>query len=226
MSDTSHDTSATTDVAPQADDDTASAAARTTPARRRASVSTRKGDGGITRLGGGGQISKADTRVEAYGAIDELNTVIGLARSRCDDAEVNTEIRFIQRELFLVGSAVSTRPEANKPIPDVTKAMVHRLDALVERWEAEPGILRDWSIPGEYAGSATFDVARAICRRTERANVRYVTNGGVVQPTVLEYLNRLSDVLWLAARVIEARAGIDARLRDEAHPGPPWSRAW
>ncbi len=194
--------------------------------RRQASVSTRKGDGGITRLGGGGQISKADARVEAYGAIDELNTIIGVARTHCDDVEINAEIQRIQRELFVVGSAVSTRPEAKKPIPEITKEMVHWLDTLVERWEAEPGILRDWSIPGEYAGSAGFDVARAICRRAERANVRYVTSGGVVQPTVLEYLNRLSDVLWLAARVIEARVGVDARLRDDAHPGPPWSRAW
>ncbi|GAC1400562.1 MAG: cob(I)yrinic acid a,c-diamide adenosyltransferase [Vulcanimicrobiaceae bacterium] len=196
------------------------------PARRQASVSTRRGDGGITRLGGGGAISKADARVEAYGAIDELNTVIGLARVACSDAEIAREIRAIQRELFIVGSAVSTRPEANKPIPEITKEMVARLDALVERFEAEPNILRDWSIPGEFAQSAAFDVARAICRRTERANVRYVTSGGAIQPTVLEYLNRLSDVLWLCARVIEARNGIDARLRDEAHPGPPWSRAW
>ncbi len=194
--------------------------------RRQASVSTRRGDDGTTRLGGGGTISKADARVEAYGAIDELNTVIGLARTRCDDDEINTEIRAIQRELFVIGSAVSTRAESQKPIPDVDAAMVHALDALVERWEAEPGILRDWSIPGECAGSAAFDVARAICRRAERANVRYVTCGGVVAPTVLEYLNRLSDVLWLAARVVEARAGVDARLRDAAHPGPPWSRAW
>ncbi len=196
------------------------------PVRRQASITTRKGDGGVTRLGGGGAISKADARVEAYGAIDELNTVIGLARTRCEDAEVNREIRAIQRELFIVGSAVSTRAEANKPIPEITKAMIARLDALVERFEAEPNILRDWSIPGEFASSAAFDVARAICRRTERANVRYVTSGGIVQPTVLEYLNRLSDVLWLCARVIEARNGIDARLRDEEHPGPPWSRAW
>jgi cob(I)alamin adenosyltransferase len=193
---------------------------------RQASVSTRKGDAGVTRLGGGEQISKADARVEAYGAIDELNAVIGLARSRCNDAEICREIRSIQRDLFVVGSAVSTRPEAKKPIPEISKAMVLRLDELVERFEAEPNVLRDWSIPGEFEESAPFDVARAICRRAERANVRYVTNGGIVQPTVLEYLNRLSDVLWLSARVIEARHGIDARLRDDDHPGPPWSRAW
>jgi cob(I)alamin adenosyltransferase len=194
--------------------------------QRQASVSTRKGDAGLTRLGGGGQISKADARVEAYGAIDELNTVIGLARSRCDDAEICREIRSIQRDLFVVGSAVSTRSEAKKQIPEISKEMVLRLDELVERFEAEPNVLRDWAIPGEFEESAPFDVARAICRRAERANVRYVTGGGIVQPTVLEYLNRLSDVLWLCARVIEARHGIDARLRDDNHPGPPWSRAW
>jgi len=196
------------------------------PARRQASVSTRKGDAGATRLGGGGTISKADTRVEAYGAIDELNTVIGLARSRCCDDEICREIRAIQRELFAVGSAVSTRPDAKKPIPEIGKAMVARLDALVERFEAEPGILRDWSIPGECEESAAFDVARAICRRAERANVRYVSSGGEIQPAVLAYLNRLSDVLWLCARVVEARRGVDAALRDADHPGPPWSRAW
>ena len=194
--------------------------------RAQASVSTRRGDDGSTQLGGGERISKADARVEAYGAIDELNTVIGVARAHCGDAEIAAAIRKVQRELFIVGSAVSTRAGANKPIPEVSSAMVAGLDALVERWEAEPGVLRDWSIPGEFAGSAGFDMARAICRRAERANVRYVTSGGIIQPAVLEYLNRLSDVLWLAARVIEARAGIDARLRDEAHPGPRWSRAW
>ncbi len=190
------------------------------------SISTGRGDSGDTGLGGGGRVNKADARVEAYGAIDELNTVVGLARSQCNDAEINASVRKIQRELFVVGSAISTKAESNKPIPEVTEEMVHRLDALVARYEAEPKILRDWSIPGECAESAAFDVARAICRRAERAAVRYVTSGGVLQPAVLKYLNRLSDVLWLCARVVEARLGIDARLRDDAYPGPPWSRAW
>jgi cob(I)alamin adenosyltransferase len=199
-----------------------------TPRRGRpqASISTRRGDAGETGLGGGGRVSKAEARVEAYGAIDETNTMIGLARTLCEDPDVTATLRTIQRELFVVGSAISTKPDAKKPIPAITKDMVARLDAIVERWEAEPNVLRDWSIPGEYRGSAALDVARAMARRAERATVRYVTGGGVVQPTVLEYLNRLSDVLWIAARVVEARAGVDARLRDEDHPGPPWSRAW
>lgn len=190
------------------------------------SISTRRGDAGDTGLGGGARVSKADTRVEAYGAIDELNAVIGVARAQCHDDEISASVRDIQRELFVVGSAISTKADSNKPIAEVTSEMVQRLDALVERFEAEPNVLRDWSLPGECAESAAFDVARAICRRAERAAVRHVTNGGLVQPTVLKYLNRLSDVLWLCARVIEARRGVDARLRDEAHPGAPWSRAW
>jgi cob(I)alamin adenosyltransferase len=194
--------------------------------RRQASITTRRGDAGETGLGGGGRVSKADARVEAYGAIDEVNAMIGLARTLCDDVEICRVLRAIQRELFAVGSSISTKPEARKPIPAIGKEMVARLDALVERFENEPGVLRDWSIPGEYRGSAALDVARTIARRAERAAVRYVTGGGVVQPTALEYLNRLSDVLWIAARVVEARAGIDASLRDAEHPGPPWSRAW
>jgi cob(I)alamin adenosyltransferase len=194
--------------------------------RKQSSISTRQGDGGVTRLGGGGSLSKADARVEAYGAVDELNTAIGVARAHCEDLEIRAEIRRIQCELFAVGSAISTKAESNKPIPLIAKALVTNLDELVERFEAEPNVLRDWSIPGEFRGSAHFDLARAICRRAERATVRYVTNGGSIQPIVLEYLNRLSDVLWICARVIEARNGINAALRDEHHPGPPWSRAW
>jgi cob(I)alamin adenosyltransferase len=194
--------------------------------RPQSSIATRRGDAGDTRLGGGVHISKGDLRVEAYGAIDELNTVIGFARSCCDDRDVADFTRLIQRELFVVGSAVSTKLGSKQPIPAVTGEMVKRLDALVERLEAEPAVLLDWSIPGEFRESAAFDVARTVCRRAERAVTRYVTSGGLVQPTVLSYLNRLSDVLWLSARVIEARAGIDARLRDALHAGPPWSRAW
>ena len=194
--------------------------------KRQASIATRRGDGGETGLGGGARVSKAEARVEAYGAIDEANTMIGLGRALCEDDEIRAALRGIQRELFAVGSAISTKPESNKPVPVIDKEMVLRLDALVERFEAEPGILRDWSIPGEHRGSAALDAARTVARRAERAAVRYVTGGGAVQPTVLEYLNRLSDVLWLAARVVEARAGVDARLRDADHPGPPWSRAW
>ena len=73
---------------------------------------------------------------------------------------------------------------------------------------------------------AAFDVARTVCRRAERNAVRLMASGAPVQKNALAYLNRLSDVLWLVARVLETRAGVDSRLRDENFPGAPWSRAW
>jgi cob(I)alamin adenosyltransferase len=164
--------------------------------------------------------------MEASGTIDELKTFIGLARSLCDDAEINALARSIQRELFAIGSAISTKPGGRRQIPTIAEAMVERLDAAVARLEAEPNLVRDWTVGGDHRAAAAFDVARTVARRAERNAVRLVSSGESIQPTVLAYLNRLSDVMWLCARVLEARAGVDARLRDEAHPGPPWSRAW
>jgi cob(I)alamin adenosyltransferase len=165
-------------------------------------------------------------RVEAAGCVDELNSVLGVARAFCDEAELAATVLRIQRLLFPVGSAVSTKPEGRKPVPEITDDMVAMLDALVERFEAEPGVARDWTIPGGHRTSAHFEVARTVCRRAERNVVRLMASGETVQKNVLRFLNRLSDVLWLCARVLDARHGVDARLRDEAHPGPPWSRAW
>jgi cob(I)alamin adenosyltransferase len=190
------------------------------------SISTRRGDDGETSAPGGARVSKGELRVEASGCVDELNSVLGLARAFCDDANIAAEVLTIQRELFPIGSAISTKPEGRKPVPEIGDAMVERLDAIVARLEAVPGITRDWTVPGADRASAPFEVARTVCRRAERNVVRAVAGGESLQKNVLKYLNRLSDVLWLYARVLDAQHGVDARLRDERWPGPPWSRAW
>ena len=190
------------------------------------SIATKRGDGGQTGLAGGIRVSKADLRVESYGSIDELNTVLGFARSICQNKEIAAWTEEIQRTLFRVGSALATPPESKKQPPILTPEDIDRLTNLVHQIEATEGILSDWSLPGAHTESAAYEVARAVCRRAERAAVRFVENGGVVQPTVLPYLNRLSDVIWLFGRLIEFNAGIDARLRDDAKGGPKWSRAW
>ncbi|HEV3471398.1 MAG TPA: ATP:cob(I)alamin adenosyltransferase [Pyrinomonadaceae bacterium] len=79
---------------------------------------------------------------------------------------------------------------------------------------------------GDHAAAAAHDVARTVCRRAARAVVRLSESGAEVSPHVLPYLNRLSDLLWLAGRLLELRAGVNSRLRDEDHQGPRWSRAW
>jgi cob(I)alamin adenosyltransferase len=190
------------------------------------SIATKRGDGGQTTLPGGVRVSKTHARVECYGTIDELISQMGMARALAGDSEVNELTRSIQRELFKLGSAIGTAPESRKPAPEITTEMVARLNREVERMEAMPGILGDWSIPGELVGSAAFDVARTVCRKAERLAVGLHEAGGLPNPHVLAYLNRLSDVLWLVGRVLELRAGADASLRPKDQPGNRWSRAW
>ncbi len=191
------------------------------------SIATKHGDDGQTRLIGGARVSKGELRVEAYGTIDELNSIMGFARSICDDEEVNEFTKRIQRELFAVAGALATESGVKKAKPDVTLEMVEALTTEVHRIESIEGILSDWSLPGEHSASAAFDVARTVCRRAERHVVRLAETGEGVAPEVLAYLNRLSDLLWLFGRLLELRAGVDASLRDETgQKGSKWSRAW
>lgn len=190
------------------------------------SISTTRGDGGQTGLAGGIRVSKADLRVESYGSVDELNTVLGFARSICRNKEIAAWTETIQRTLFRLGSALATPSESKKQPPVISTEDVEMLTGLVHTIEAVEGILSDWSLPGAHTESAAYEVARTVCRRAERNAVRFVENGGVVAPEILAYLNRLSDVLWIFGRLIEFNAGVDARLRGEDKTGPKWSRAW
>ncbi len=190
------------------------------------SIATQTGDDGSTALTGGTRTSKADLRVEAYGTVDELNATMGVARSLCSDAGIRNATEEIQRTLFRVGAALS-RPAGDPRISgDLSEKDVEGLTTQVHSIESIEGILSDWSLPGAHRESAAYEVARTVCRRAERCAVRLHESGETVPPAALSYLNRLSDLLWLFGRLIEHRAGIDARLRDETKDGPNWSRAW
>ncbi len=184
------------------------------------SIATKRGDQGQTGLAGGIRISKADLRVESYGTVDELNTVLGFARSICKDEQIAQWSQEIQKTLFRVGSALATPPESKKKPPVITSEDVEILTQRVYQIEATEGILSDWSLPGAHPESAAFEMARTVCRRAERAAVRLHETGAEIQPEVLAYLNRLSDLLWLFGRLIEQKAGVDARLRDENKTDP------
>lgn len=188
------------------------------------SIATRRGDGGETSLVGNVRVSKGALRVEACGTIDELISAMGFARSICEDIGVCEQTKALQRELFAVGSALATAT-AGDSSPHVTPAMVDRLTGEVHRIEAMEGILGDWSIPGEHAPAAAYDMARTICRRAERVVIRLAASEPVAAP-VIAYLNRLSDLLWLFGRLLEARAGVDSALRRAGDPKGRWSRAW
>jgi cob(I)alamin adenosyltransferase len=190
------------------------------------SIATKRGDAGQTGLAGGIRVSKADLRVEAYGSVDELNTHLGFARSICQNKEIANWTEEIQRTLFRVGSALATPPESRKKPPVIAIEDVDNLTDLVHKIEATEGILADWSLPGGHTESAAYEIARAVCRRAERCAVRFQESGGAVQPEVLAYLNRLSDLIWLFGRLIEHNAGVNSRLRDDSNTGPQFSRAW
>jgi cob(I)alamin adenosyltransferase len=191
------------------------------------SISTMKGDSGETGLAGGIRVSKSSLRVDAYGTVDELNSTLGFARSICDDEQIVDLTSGIQKELFKVGSALATPPESPKPQIPIGTEMVERLTIEVHRLEAIEGILSDWSVPGALGVAAAFDIARTVCRRAERGVVRLVESGEPVQPTIVAYLNRLSDLLWLIGRQLEHAAGVSGSLRAETgKTGNRWSRAW
>jgi cob(I)alamin adenosyltransferase len=184
------------------------------------SISTKTGDSGETGLIGGTRVSKGDLRVEAYGSIDELGSVLGFARSICGNEKIREATKLIQKELFTV-SASLTGGESG-----LDQEMVDSLTRQVNEIESMPGILGDWALPGENTVAAAYDVARTVCRRAERVIVRLHDEGGAVDARAMAYVNRLSDLLWLFSRLVEKEAGVDSRLRNGEKGGPNWSRAW
>ncbi|MEW5975430.1 MAG: cob(I)yrinic acid a,c-diamide adenosyltransferase [Acidobacteriota bacterium] len=188
------------------------------------SIATKRGDAGQTDLIGRVRVSKSHPCVEAYGNLDELTSQLGFARSICRDEEVRDLIRTIQRHLFRLSAAVTTAPASNVSSEPGLLDLVPFLDEHLQRIEATEGILADWSLPGDLPEAAALDVARTVCRRAERSLVRLTETDGPLQPEVLAYLNRLSDLLWLLGRLLEVRAGVNSALREK--PGNRWSAAW
>lgn len=167
-------------------------------------IYTRSGDDGKTRLATGEAMSKADLRVEAYGAVDETNACLGLARLHtAEDAQLDAALARIQNELFDLGADLATPPRANVAETSVLRVV----DAQVERLEREIDVmngglpdLASFVLPGGTAASAALHLARTVCRRAERAVVRLGEDGQAVSAPALKYLNRLSDLLFVAAR--------------------------
>ena len=177
-------------------------------ARREMKIYTKTGDAGDTGLFGGPRVGKDDLRVEAYGAVDELNAVLGLARARGGDPELASLLAAAQDQLFTVGASLATPPgaKARAAVPPVDPAWTAALEGAIDRFEAELPPLRHFVLPGGTALAADLHHARAVCRRAER---RVVTlhHRAPVDADLLAYLNRLSDFLFVAARIANHRAG-------------------
>ncbi len=180
------------------------------------SIVTKTGDTGVTKLIFGETVSKGDLRMEACGAIDELNAFLGLARAFCDDTAINACLECLQRETFIVGAEMATPPEQTGRLKQrVDTGMTAAAETHIARIEATPGLLDDWALPGATQAGAAIDVARTVARRAERCAVRLHAAGALPNPELLRYLNRISDLLWLLGRSYEMSHGIDSALRPE-----------
>ena len=171
-------------------------------------IYTRTGDAGDTSLFDGTRVRKHDARVDAYGEVDELNACLGVARSALVDRELDDELAQIQRDLFAIGARLAD--PAAKIAERVTKAAIGdadivRLEGLIDRFELELPPLRRFILAGGSAGGAALHLARAVCRRAER---RMVALEPAVESPLIRYVNRLSDLLFVAARLVNKRAGV------------------
>jgi cob(I)alamin adenosyltransferase len=171
-------------------------------------IYTKTGDSGETALLGGARVSKAHPRVAAYGEVDELNAWLGFARTGAAARELSTMLEQIQRDLFAIGSRladpggkVASRIEKTA----VTSGDVKRLEDWIDTLESEVPVLRRFILAGGSSAGAVLHVARTICRRAERAVVGL--GSAEVEPDILVYLNRLSDLLFVMARVANRRDG-------------------
>ncbi|HZZ70031.1 MAG TPA: cob(I)yrinic acid a,c-diamide adenosyltransferase [Phenylobacterium sp.] len=167
-------------------------------------IYTRTGDAGTTRLATGQSVSKADARVEAYGAVDETNACLGLARAHTEDAgEFDAILARVQNELFDLGADLATPAKPDEAAGSklrILDSQVTRLEGEIDALNAELPPLASFVLPGGTPAAAALHLARTVCRRAEREAVRLAEAGEPVSAPAMRYLNRLSDLLFVAAR--------------------------
>ena len=178
-------------------------------------VYTRTGDDGTTGLGTGGRVGKDSPRIEAYGTVDELNSQIGLALSCGVNDAIAPALRSIQNDLFHLGSdlCIPEKEKKRQPVPRIEERHVAALESLMDRLSEELEPLANFVLPGGAPAAAQLHVARTVCRRAERLVVA-LSRREAVGPHTIEYLNRLSDALFVMARHENKRRGFSDVLWD------------
>lgn len=172
-------------------------------------IYTKTGDSGETSLFDNTRVSKADARVDAYGEVDELNACLGAARAAGVDADVAALIESLQKDLFAFGARLadpSARIAARVAKVTIDTATVERLERAIDQLEATLPPLRRFILPGGSQSGALLHLARTVCRRVER---RVIALGAdAVDPILIVYVNRLSDLLFVMARAVNHRSGV------------------
>src|SRR5687768_2848589 len=173
-------------------------------------IYTKTGDDGTTGVFGGGRVRKCDARIDCYGSIDELNASLGVARVVAEaDRQIAQMLQRVQNELFVVGSHLATPEDSpsTRNLPVLDEQMVSRLEMEIDQAEAELEPLRNFILPGGGELAARLHLSRTVCRRAERLVVEFSLDRPVAG-VILTYLNRLSDWLFVMARLANRRAGV------------------
>jgi cob(I)alamin adenosyltransferase len=167
-------------------------------------IYTKTGDAGQTGLIGGTRVSKAHIRIESYGTVDELNSVIGMVIDLCKNENVVAELRGIQDRLFTLGSALATDPDKDvkMKLPDLRETDITELEMSIDKMNEVLPELRMFVLPGGGIAASTCHLARCVCRRAERLCVAMKEAEDFVPDLVLPYLNRLSDYLFVLSRYL------------------------
>jgi cob(I)alamin adenosyltransferase len=176
-------------------------------------IYTKGGDTGETSLFGGIRVKKSSPRVCAYGEVDELNSVLGVASTEIAHDDLQAKLRVIQSSLFDLGGELATpgvdeREQRGKGVPRVRDEDVVELEGWIDELEAELTPLRNFILPGGVKGAALLHLGRTVCRRAERSVIALSAQERVA-PLVVKYLNRLSDLLFVMARVVNRRADVE-----------------
>ena len=170
----------------------------------RKSLYTKYVDARSTSLLYGGRVSKASLHCEAYGAVDEATSALGLARALSSDLVIKTTLKDIEIDLFTVAAELATDPKKydmfKKYFKPVTAVMVGSVEILIDDFQAKVDLPRSFIIPGGSAASAAIDLGRSTIRRAERNTVRLAEEGKLVNHEILKYLNRVGDLLFIMAR--------------------------
>jgi cob(I)alamin adenosyltransferase len=175
----------------------------------RVKIYTKTGDSGDTSLFDNTRVSKADARVDAYGEVDEVNACLGAARSAGIDPEIAAILEGLQKDLFALGARLadpSSRIAERVTKAAIVDADVQRLEETIDRLEVTLPPLRRFILPGGSPAGALLHLARTVCRRAERRVIGLGPNA--VEPILVVYLNRLSDLLFVMARAVNHRAGV------------------
>jgi cob(I)alamin adenosyltransferase len=176
-------------------------------------IYTKTGDAGETGLFGGKRLPKSHLRIEAYGTIDELNAFLGLLKDTITEAQLGDFIKSVQDNLFTIGSRLASDPEKEMQVPEIKREAVEALEKYIDKMEENLPLLKNFILPGGHTTVSFCHIARCVCRRAERRVVA-LSLESPVEPVILNYLNRLSDFLFVLGRKL---------AQDLNAPEIPWT---